>query len=181
VSIASAGSYAKPTTLTISGDLKYGTIIETDGNAYRGVGLGYFSSAPNGPGAYHPFSGLTLHSDGHLALVVDGADSGEGADYTGTFDVAAYHPLSYNIDMTTGAISNIVLDGQSKSMTTTAFTNARTAYAGFSVSSYDVPADGMAYGCVDNFSLTTVPEPSTIVVLTTGLLGLLAYAWRKHG
>ena len=35
-------------------------------------------------------------------------------------------------------------------MTTTAFTDARTAYCGFMVSSYDVPAGGMAYGNVDN-------------------------------
>ena len=27
---------------------------------------------------------------------------------------------------------------------------------------------------------TTVPEPSVIVLLATGLLGLLAYAWRKR-
>lgn len=31
-----------------------------------------------------------------------------------------------------------------------------------------------------NFSLTTVPEPGAIVLLVTGLLGLLAYAWRKR-
>jgi hypothetical protein len=30
------------------------------------------------------------------------------------------------------------------------------------------------------FGLTTTPEPSSIVVLCTGLLGLLAYAWRKR-
>ena len=27
---------------------------------------------------------------------------------------------------------------------------------------------------------SVVPEPSTIALLTTGLLGLLAYAWRKR-
>jgi hypothetical protein len=37
-------------------------------------------------------------------------------------------------------------------------------------------------GTVDNFSLTQeqVPEPSTLVLVGTGLLGLLAYAWRKR-
>ena len=31
-----------------------------------------------------------------------------------------------------------------------------------------------------SFSQTVVPEPSTVVLLGTGLLGLLAYAWRKR-
>jgi hypothetical protein len=32
----------------------------------------------------------------------------------------------------------------------------------------------------DNLSITTVPEPSTLLLTATGLLGLLAYAWRKR-
>jgi hypothetical protein len=32
----------------------------------------------------------------------------------------------------------------------------------------------------DNFSLTVVPEPGTLAIIATGLLGLLAYAWRKR-
>ena len=31
-----------------------------------------------------------------------------------------------------------------------------------------------------NFQLVRVPEPGTIVLLGTGLLGLLAYAWRRR-
>lgn len=38
------------------------------------------------------------------------------------------------------------------------------------------------YGGVVNFTLTatTVPEPSVIALLVSGLIGLLAYAWRKR-
>jgi hypothetical protein len=32
----------------------------------------------------------------------------------------------------------------------------------------------------DNFSLTIVPEPNTLVLICTGVMGLLAYAWRKR-
>lgn len=32
----------------------------------------------------------------------------------------------------------------------------------------------------DNLRLSSVPEPSTIMLLITGVLGLLAYAWRKR-
>jgi hypothetical protein len=38
------------------------------------------------------------------------------------------------------------------------------------------------YVTLSNFSVTqgTVPEPSTLVLLTCGFIGLLAYAWRKR-
>jgi len=32
---------------------------------------------------------------------------------------------------------------------------------------------------IDSVSVTAVPEPSTVALLTAGLMGLLAYAWRK--
>ncbi|NLF10093.1 MAG: PEP-CTERM sorting domain-containing protein [Pirellulaceae bacterium] len=35
-------------------------------------------------------------------------------------------------------------------------------------------------GMVDDFTVSQVPEPSTLALLGVGLLGLLAYAWRKR-
>ena len=35
-------------------------------------------------------------------------------------------------------------------------------------------------GAAENLTYTPAPEPGTVVLLTTGLLGLLAYAWRKR-
>ena len=32
----------------------------------------------------------------------------------------------------------------------------------------------------DNVRLTSVPEPSTLALLASGLFGLVAYAWRKR-
>jgi len=39
---------------------------------------------------------------------------------------------------------------------------------------------GRFEGEIDNLSVSQVPEPGTLVLLGTGLLGLLAYAWRKR-
>jgi hypothetical protein len=41
---------------------------------------------------------------------------------------------------------------------------------------------GLFQGAIDNvsFTVTTTPEPSTIVLLASALVGLSAYAWRKR-
>ena len=40
--------------------------------------------------------------------------------------------------------------------------------------------DGEKHGYVDDFIVSYVPEPSTLVLLATGLMGLLYYARRKR-
>ncbi|MBN1393449.1 MAG: PEP-CTERM sorting domain-containing protein [Pirellulales bacterium] len=35
-------------------------------------------------------------------------------------------------------------------------------------------------GMLDDFTITQIPEPSSIALLAAGLIGLLAYAWRKR-
>ena len=45
----------------------------------------------------------------------------------------------------------------------------------------NVYANGDIYGNrMDNLSISSVPEPSMLVLLAGGLIGLLAYAWRKR-
>jgi hypothetical protein len=39
---------------------------------------------------------------------------------------------------------------------------------------------GQYWTVYDNVRLTATPEPGTVVLLATGLIGLLAYAWRKR-
>jgi hypothetical protein len=33
---------------------------------------------------------------------------------------------------------------------------------------------------IDNVTINQVPEPTTIMLMATGILGLMAYAWRRH-
>ena len=35
-------------------------------------------------------------------------------------------------------------------------------------------------GRVDEYRISQIPEPSTLALLATGLVGLLCYAWRKR-
>jgi hypothetical protein len=39
---------------------------------------------------------------------------------------------------------------------------------------------GASFVNIDNMRLTCSPEPSTVVLLVSGVVGLLAYAWRKR-
>jgi hypothetical protein len=45
----------------------------------------------------------------------------------------------------------------------------------------DPGSAGLAHACLDMVTLSsTVPEPSTLVLVASGLISLLAYAWRKR-
>ena len=66
---------------------------------------------------------------------------------------------------------------------TITWTDADAIAAGFSVGDYFVPAFIFGTGTyVDNvrIDVSDVPEPSTLVLVVSGLIGLLAYAWRKR-
>jgi hypothetical protein len=186
ISLASSGTYVKPTVFTIVADLSpFNTLGPASGG--RGLGIGFYS----GIGSSYSnnfFTGLILDQNGNLNLVNDpnssgffstGSYTGTPVAYAGTWDNSAYHTLSYQVDTTTGHISHISLGGSTANYTAfesaAFFTDAATKYAGMYKS-----ALGAGWGRIDNFAVSSVPEPSTIVLLVTGLIGLLAYAWRKR-
>jgi hypothetical protein len=186
ISIASAGSYVKPTHLHVQADIRSGITTGTDTTYGRGVGLGFYDNTYEASTISVPmkgFTGIVLANDGGLYLYKCSSAYGVGTAsskvaYGGTFNTNAYYTLAYDVDTTKGSLSNITLSGSTadySGLTSSDFTDAATANLGFFASS----EDWGAYGFVDNVALSSVPEPSTALLLTTGLIGLLAYAWRK--
>jgi hypothetical protein len=65
-------------------------------------------------------------------------------------------------------------------ITTQAFTAAKDSYTLSLVSiDHEVLGGGQVL-LVDNVSVSAVPEPGTLALAVAGVLGLLAYAWRKR-
>ncbi len=158
------GSYAKTTKISISATVNLGSVV-FDGHDYRGVYLGFESADGATVG---DFTGLAVQRDGSLHLLVASARgglpvmAGRLESYVGEFDPTADHTLSYTIDTATGAISDILFDGQSKSTTTDVFTVAHTAKAAMGVYS---GADN-TYGYIGNFVVQSVhPDPAAAVLI----------------
>jgi hypothetical protein len=40
---------------------------------------------------------------------------------------------------------------------------------------------GSGYSCLDNVSVNSVPEPTAMAIAVTGLISLVAFAWRRRG
>lgn len=185
VSIASSGTYLKPTLIRISADLQ---IFDLAGPAAdgRGIGLGFYSTT-GGQFSQNRFTGLVLDINGNLNLVQDpnatgfynaGSFRDTPVAFVGTWDPQAPRTLTYDIDTTTGQILNISLEGSSADYSsfhgTTLFTDAATAFAGVHTSS-SIGSTGAnpRFGAFDNFSVIAVPEPSAATLLCLGLLTAL--------
>lgn len=164
LSIASAGSYVKPTTLRISADI---APRNTTGAASggRGVAVGFYSAVSGNTFSQNRFTGLVLDAAGNLNLVQDpnaggffdpGSFLGTPVSFTGTWNANTLRRLTYDVDTTTGAISNISLEGSSSTYTysTSLFTNAATAYAG----AYGSSSTSGPTSALDNFIVTEVEQ-----------------------
>jgi hypothetical protein len=153
--------------LSISFNISGDTQTQAD-NAHRGAGLGFFSSVSlGGSGSSHGFNnftGLTVDRTGSVRLIISGTDSGIFTTTAG-FDPAITHTLSYQVNTAVGAgtISNILLDGTSVSLTSpvNTFTIARTVYAGF----YNSSGSNTDLATFDDFTVATVPEPSSFFAI----------------
>ena len=181
ISVASSGSYTKPTALSISADLKLGTV---DDGTYvaRGLGLGFWQT--NTSTSYSAFRGLFLTPIGSVTDA-DGIENNGGQGYAtvawsgvggAAFDPNSFYTLSYDVDTATGRVTRVSLSGSNADFSSIVavanniFTYAQTTYAGLIVSANN----GGKVGYADNFVVSTVPEPATIGLIGLGSVGVLS-------
>ena len=184
ISVASSGSYTKPTALSISADLKLATV---DNGTYvaRGLGLGFWQNTNTG---YGSFRGLFLTPNGSVTDA-DGVEGNGGQGYAtvawsgvggATFDTNSFYTLSYDVDTATGRVTRVSLSGSNAdfspivAVVTNIFTSSQTTYAGLIVSA----SNGGRVGYADNFVVSTVPEPATISLIGLCALGVLSHRRR---
>ena len=89
----------------------------------------------------------------------------------------AFHTYGWSLDRAAGTLS-LSFDGGPVGLATY---NVKGNWAGDTELYFGDATGGSAHAETwDSWSLTTLPEPSTLVLLVTGLLGLVCYAWRKR-
>ncbi len=176
ISLASAGSYTKPTAFTVSADIEFigGT------NAAELSGLGFWSAMPprlDSAGSFQNFTGLAVSLGGNVQLYVNGSPVGSPAA-TSALAVNTFYTLNYDVNTSTGAISNVVFNGAPVSgITSAAFTDAATAFAG-ALSGPNVPG-GSTRTAFTNFSINSVVVPEPVSLGLLALCGLLIIGHRR--
>jgi hypothetical protein len=127
--------------------------------------------------------GTNLYGTAVLARVTDIEASGppkEGIMYTGVPGALTYHVFEMKRDNPLSTDVKCYVDGTYEA-TIAPLTGALTEDLNrFVWGSSDGPSQTSADALWSGASLQTIPEPSTVALLATGVLGLLAYAWRKR-
>ena len=158
--------------------------VEADDLYYFYVGEGGSDPMPAAhDGAYyitveHPWSSGTLESVSQDFAVTAGMQYDASfwtRDWNTTGAIAA--DVTFNLGSASGTTS--VVTGIDTVWTEYAFsfipTDTTTATLTFT------PATLGNHGlCLDSVSVVEIPEPGTLALLATGLIGLLCYAWRKR-
>jgi hypothetical protein len=191
----SGGSYTPPALMRIRADIKMAPpgFDATSGSAAagRGMALGFYNtSTVVGQFSQNNFTGLVLDANGNLNLVQDpnntgffGAGSflGTPVAYGGTWNPAAFVTLSYTVDTSTGGLSDITLGGSSADYSSFYNTSLFSATATASAGMYQSADASPRYSALDNFQVTAVPEPGSLLLAAAGLVGAAGRLRRSAG
>lgn len=169
VSIGSAGSYVKPTVMTVAG----GLILGGQGDRNDRVGLGFWSTVPaqiNGSAtsSLDNFTGLVIEEDADTIQLYEAGSAVGSAVALGVdlVDGVAYE-IAYTVDTTTGALSGVTFNGNTVAgITSSAFTDAATENVGALTLTN-------SRGSLDELTVTVIPEPASVTLLAVGSLLLV--------
>lgn len=154
---SSNGDFVQPEVIGVSILMNLGTTVgqttATTTGEQRGVGLGFFT-APTNLATPDGFRGLVITTDGRLILAEHGfggsARAGFIEEIATDIDTAVDHTLSFQINTTTGDLSNIILDGVEQPDVETTIFSSDINHVGFMVSS----ASGGTVASYDDFVVT---------------------------
>jgi hypothetical protein len=111
---------------------------------------------------------LSVPTGGTTALGVDIVyGAAEATGFSGTFTLTDGSTQAFNLALPVGVDKNV--------HTYIGLTSSSTPISSITINS--LPISGAWIG---DISYVATPEPGTVVLLTSGLIGLLAYAWRKR-
>ena len=159
LSLASNGSYTYPTLLRISADLTVNGLSGTANNGTsqpRGLTVGLSTNQLGADTLYTKIVGLNLRENGSLTLfdqttnVATVAWSGAAA-----FDKTQSYHLSYDVDTSSGQVSNISLVGSTANYSGLQLARPHLVHAQYAAVTFNADAVGAThFGYLDNFSLS---------------------------
>ncbi|HET6251030.1 MAG TPA: PEP-CTERM sorting domain-containing protein [Tepidisphaeraceae bacterium] len=187
VPLQSNGIYVEPSSLTVSMDIRLGSIAGTDA-PMRGMALGFdATNSANTPDAGNGINGVLLDTQGNLKLMTSTVNGGlpttttlipySAASFGGNaFSNNTFYTLQYSVDTTTGAITNLSLFNTtgSESLAAAGIVAALTGSGTNYLAVQSSGNDGNAQGAIDNLMVSSpTPEPTSIGLLGLASLGLL--------